>query len=248
MAAGGDPSWRGPPTSTRCRVFVPQTGKVDTNPRPTPTASRCPRTPHAPSSSIWTTPLSRRAAGRARKPELGAPEEQSRSTNSTSVISRSAMSRCPEALRGDVPRRSLSAASNGMRHLRSLAEAGPHDRAPAAGQRHRDVEEDRSRQRRLPATCLLPARLADQQACVSTVAGPTASTGATTRCITRRPRARTPPIPTGRRARRSSGRWSRGSTAPACAWSWTWSTTTRPRPGRTRSRSSTASCPATTSG
>ena len=77
---------------------------------------------------------------------------------------------------------------------------------------------------------------------------PTASTGATTRCTTRRPRAPTRPSPTARRARASSARWSRASTAPACAWSWTSSTTTRRPPARTRSRCSTGSCPATTSG
>ena len=135
--------------------------------------------------------------------------------------------------------------SDGMRHLRDLARAGHEHAAPAAEQRHRD---DRGGPLEAAGAGVRPARRSRPTRRAAGLRqrrsrAPTASTGATTRCTTRRPRAPTRPTPTGRRARCSSARWSRGSTAPACAWSWTSSTTTRPRRGRTRSRSSTAIVP-----
>ena len=111
--------------------------------------------------------------------------------------------------------------SDGMRHLRALARAGHDHAAPAAGLRHRH---DRGGPRRAAGAGLRPRRRSrptpsEQQACVDAGrATRTASTGATTRCTTRRPRAPTPPTRTGRRAPASSARWSQGSTAPACAW------------------------------
>ena len=92
--------------------------------------------------------------------------------------------------------------------------------APAALERHRD---DRGGPLEAAGAALrpalLPARLGgSSRRASSRSATPTASTGATTRCTTRRPRAPTPRGPTAPPARSSSARWSRASTAPACAW------------------------------
>ena len=99
-----------------------------------------------------------------------------------------------------------------MRHLRGARRRRAEHAAPAAVQRHRD---DRGGPLDAAGAGLRPRRRSrptreQQQACVEPVARhATASTGATTRCTTRRPRAPTRPTPTGRRARSSSARWSR---------------------------------------
>ena len=92
--------------------------------------------------------------------------------------------------------------------------------APAALERHRD---DRGGPLEAAGaglrSAVLPAGLrGSSRRASSRSATPTASTGATTRCTTRRRRAPTRRGRTARHGRSSSARWSRASTAPACAW------------------------------
>ena len=111
------------------------------------------------------------------------------------------------------------AGSDGMKHLRDLARHGLntlHLLPPTTSPRSRRTA--RSRRSRT-ATCARsgPRRNSSRRASRPWRAR-TASTGATTRCTTRRPRAPTRAGPAAAHARASTGRWSRASTAPACAW------------------------------
>ena len=97
-----------------------------------------------------------------------------------------------------------------------------------------------------PPWALRPTAAASKLGCA--LARPKiASTGATTRCTTARPRAATPPTrKTAACAFASSAPWWRPCTARGCGWAWTWSTTTPRRPASRRNRCSIASCRATT--
>ncbi len=142
------------------------------------------------------------------------------------------------------------AGSAGMRHLRRLADAGLNTVHLLPAFDIATIEERRAAQA-TPACDLAVLRHptpSSSRTASTGCARATASTGATTRCTTPRPRARTRPTPKGPGARWSSDGWCRRSTGPGSRWSWTWSTTTRRPPGRTPSPCWTGSCPATTTG
>ncbi len=109
--------------------------------------------------------------------------------------------------------------SAGMRHLRSLAKAGVTAVHVMPAFDFAGVPDAKSDQAHRPAISrrTLPAPRSSRPASARSPA-PTRTTGATTPGTTRCPRAPTPPTPRGRRAPWSSGRWSRPSTAPGCAW------------------------------
>ena len=123
-----------------------------------------------------------------------------RSTSCTSATSRSPTRPCPAAHRGTYLRVHRIADSDGMRHLRGLA-ARRHEHRCTCCRRNdiATIEEDRAR---AAGAAVRPrARSPPDSERAAGVrrrgrATPTASTGATTRCTTRRPRARTRPTRT----------------------------------------------------
>ena len=167
---------------------------------------------------------------RAQAPRLGpaaqaaarASRRTPRSTSCTCGTSPSPTPTVPAAHRGTYLA-FTDRDSAGMRHLRGARRGRAEHAAPAADLRHRHASRSGRVGQQEPACDLasLPARLRpQQQACVDGGARtPTASTGGTTRCTTPCPRARYATEPgRRRRAPASSGRWSQGSTAPACGW------------------------------
>ena len=134
----------------------------------------------------------RRAAAARRLAEAAADPRRAtpRSTSCTSATSRSATRRVPEEHRGTYL--AFTHDSAGMRHLRTLAEAGLTTVHLLPCNDIATIEEDRSRQldpgpARPPAARLRRAAAPRSARCASA----TASTGATTRCTTSRPRAPT---------------------------------------------------------
>ena len=223
--------------ATRCTSTCPTLDEVVTNMVTDPYSRRAHHRLRALAcSSTWTTRRSRRAAGRGLaqaelRPARGR-DDPGAARPRLLDRRRDRPGRAPRHL----PRLHRRAQRRACATCATLAEAGHHLRPPAARLRHRHHRGEprrRSRSRRCDLR-LVPARLAGAAGVRRRRSPPrTASTGATTRCTTRRPRAPTPPTPTGTaRTLRVPRDGRRASTAPGCASSWTSSTTTRPAAGQ----------------
>ena len=114
------------------------------------------------------------------------------------------------------------AGSNGMRHLRALADAGPHATSTCCRSSTSPPSTRTSRSWQQPAGDLAsypPDSRAAAGGASARSRTRTASTGATTRCHYTVPEGSYATEPgRHRRASSSSARWSRRSTRPACAW------------------------------
>ena len=235
--ATGDASWRDAEYAFEVTVFAPGVDAVVTNVVTDPVFGGA----HAGLDPVGAG----EAAAARRVAEAAEPRAAGRDLRAARArLLDLATRRCPAEQRGTYLA-FTHLESDGMRHLRALAEAGMthvhllpcHDIATLNADRSAHA---RPRGARPPAAGLARAAAPDREGSATA----TASTGATTRCTTRRPRAPT----RSTTAPPSSARWSRRSTRSACASCSTSSTTTRPPPARTRARSWTGSSPATTTG
>ena len=187
----GRPSWRDAAYAYAVTVYVPD--EVVTNVVTDPYSLGAHASTRAARCSSTSTTAPSRTAGTGCASRRSISPRTRRSTSSTSATSRSPTRPCPPAHRGTYLA-FTDDRSDGMRHLRRLADSGLNTLHLLPSNDIATIEEDRSEQQEPPCDLpVLPARLrASSRRASSRSATPTASTGATTRCTTRRPRAPTP--------------------------------------------------------
>ena len=250
--AVGQPGWNDKFYAYEVKVFThTRRGPTRSSPTwsPTPTRSACRPTARAARSSTWPIPASSRPAGTAWPSRAWTRRRTSCSTSCTSATSAPTTPACPPPTAAPIMA-FTDANSNGMQHLRALAQAGLTHVHLLPAFDIASVNEDKPTWQ-APARLLLAAarptrpssRPQSRQSRTTT-----ASTGATTRCHYTAPEGSYATNPDGAAAHpRVPRRWCKALHAqrPARGHGRGLQPHQRHRPGPT-SRCSTRSCPATT--